>query len=96
MKHYTVHIINDTIKPDVLEIFEMNRTRFSKRDYKIILDSIFFWNAQNCDFNKMRAEVFCNDKPVLTIRGEVRLNGCEIWTDIFANDEYVRTMNIAT
>ena len=106
MKTYSVRFYNDVTK-EVFCVFEMQRERFTKRDWDNIVLTLFQTAAEGIENRSLFADVFCctandlKDTPVntlgvLTVACETTVDGSEIWAHIFANSTHVRNMNIAS
>lgn len=108
MKTYCVRFYNDVTK-SVFCVMKMSREKFTKRDWNIIVSTLFEEACEGIDNRSLFADVYCcelNDMPPINLPGpyplgsltvacETAVDGSTIWAHILANGTHVRTMNIA-
>ena len=105
MKTYSVRFYNDITK-EVFCVFEMQRERFTKRDWDNIVLTLFDMAAESNQNRSLFADVYyctanelanipVNTLGVLTVACETTVDGSEICAHIFANSQHVRNMMIA-
>ena len=97
MNRYRVIIWNDTrtANRELIEVIDMDRRRFTKREYDMVVQSLFYWGASSCVYDTMTAEIYCNGKKVMDVCCKTRQDGSEIRSTILANNEPVRMMTVA-
>lgn len=76
-------------------LMEMRRPRFTRREYKMVLDELSMWAGHNIDFRHLKAEVYCNGQEVFQIQCETTMTGPTIESIISMNGEPVRHMTLA-
>ena len=101
---YTVRIWNDVEKNNMV-IMVFDCPRFTRRQYKMVLDELFYWACQGCENRSLVADVFegkvdieCihNERGVFSIYGETMVDGSTIDMYVHNNSEFYRKMNIAS
>lgn len=102
---YSVRFYNDVTK-EIFCVFEMERERFTKRDWDNIVLTLFQTACEGIENRSLFADVYCckaddlkhipvNTLGVLTVACETTVDGSTIDAHIFANSQHVRNMNIA-
>ncbi len=102
---YSVRFYNDVTK-EIFCVFEMERERFTKRDWDNIILTLFQTACEGIENRSLFADVYyckaddlknipVNTLGVLTVACETTVDGSTIDAHIFANSQHVRNMNIA-
>ena len=94
MNTYTITFWDDTKNED-LEIHEMNRKRFTKREYDNVILTLFYFAAQSIDFRNIHAEIRCNGEEIFRIYCKTRTDGSNITAQMTFNDYILRDIVIA-
>lgn len=94
MKQYRAEVVNDR-SGERMEVMEFTRKRFTKREWKNLLASMFIFAADSIDNRELHTSVYENDSEVLKIACDTKVDGSNIWANIYANNAFVRTMTIA-
>lgn len=101
MNNYRIAIWNKTTKDkgELLTLMEMQRPRFTKREYGMVIQEMFTWAAESIDYNHLAAEIYCNDRKVMTIDCKTESNTWSGASDIiswFSKDgKIIRRMCVA-
>ena len=78
MNKYTVEVINNTHGSELLEYLEMSRSRFTYRDFKKIIASMFFSTAVSNENDSLTAYVKCDGKNVFNVKCNTVTDGSVI------------------
>ena len=92
MNTYQIRIGTEQATPVFME---MRRPRFTRREYKMVLDELSMWAGYSIDFKHLKADVFCNGQEVFQIQCETAMTGPTIESIISMNGEPVRHMTLA-
>lgn len=102
MKTYTIRIYLITrTGRELCEILEMQRPRFTHREYKdILIPHLFYLACRGIDYRWLCAEIDCDGENVLTALCETSAEGSAIRATIVAARPHerfrrMRTMTIA-
>lgn len=100
---YTVRIWNDIEKYNIA-VMVFTCDRFTKKQYDIVLDEMFYWACQGCENRLLVADVFKgnvdlkninNERGLFSVYGETMVEGSTIDMYVHNNSEFYRKMNIA-
>lgn len=94
VKKYRVSIASRT-NGELIEVLDMERVHFTRREYKLAMLSLFYWAASGIEFEKLRATVSCDGAEVLIIDCETTVDGSCIWCEMMINSVIIRHAVIA-
>ena len=97
MNNYKILITNDTgtDKGDLIGVIQLQRDYITKREFKLTVQELFYWAAQSCDYSRMTAIIYRNEKKILVIGCSTYQDGSEVKSTITANNEPIRIMTVA-
>ena len=96
MKEYKAEIWNETgNEKRFLEMMQMKRKRFTKREYDMIKAEAVEFISLGCGYKDITVEVSSENKMLFVIRCHTRQTGSEVWSRIYINDVLIRAMAIA-
>lgn len=69
MKKYNVKIISNSPKgSELLEYWELERERFTSRDYRNIITGLFYYGASSYRYSNLTAIVRCEEHDLFSIK----------------------------
>lgn len=79
MQKYTVEFINHTSKgTELLEFWELDRNRITRRDYRNIIACLFYSAAESIRYAFLTARVRCEGEDVFTVKCDTKTSASTI------------------